>query len=174
MSIKRLLGFNVLLVMVGCAWTQMTVDYDPQFDFTKLKTYDWIPNPVVTASAELVEKHLKTAMNAELEKKGYSQSADKPDFYIALHASKEDKVDVSSWGYGYGYGWYGYGGGVDVYQYEEGTAVFDFVDGEKKDLIWRGVVKVEIDRKASFEKRQKRIKEIVEKMLKDFPPGRKK
>ena len=59
---------------------------------------------------------------------------------------------------------------IDVYQYEEGTLVLDFVDGISKELIWRGVGTGEIDRYASPEQQDKGINEAIYKILRNFPP----
>jgi hypothetical protein len=87
-----------------------------------------------------------------------------------LHTGKERKIDVSSRGYGYR----GLRGGIVVYQYEEGTLVLDFVDAKKMGLIYRGIATAELLRSGSFEKRQERVNETVEKILKQFPPDGKK
>ena len=106
-------------------------------------------------------------MDEKLAAKGYSVSESNPDFLIAYHGNVQSKVDVTNWGYRYP-GWYG---GVEVYQYDEGTLIVDFVDSTSKDLIYRGTLTAEMDRRSTdFERRQKRINEAVDKILKRFPP----
>ena len=91
---------------------------------------------------------------------------------IVFHTGIQDKVQVTDWGYGYGpyRGWYG-GGGVNTYQYQQGTLIIDFVDAESKQLVWRGTAEGVVgEGKTDPEKAQKKIDEIVGKMLKDYPP----
>jgi hypothetical protein len=166
--LRFLIGTGVLLALSACASYQVSQDYDPAYDFTKLKTYDWIPNPEVTAQAELIEKHIRKAMEEQLAEKGYTISSDNPDFYVAMHLGSEKRTSIQSWGYGYGY----WNAGVDVYQYDEGTLAFDFVDGKQKSLFYRSVVKAEVKHDIKFEERQRRINKAVKKVLKYFPPDK--
>jgi hypothetical protein len=166
---------NVLLTLAGllflsaCASYQATYDYDPDYNFSTLKTYDWISNPTVTAQAELVEKHLRKAVDSKLGEMGYTHATQDADFLIALHLGRQNKTELTPIGYSYG-GWYG---GVNVYQYEEGTLVFDLVDQKDKNLFYRGVVRAEIKNNITFEERQQRIKKAVDKIFQYFPPDKK-
>ena len=159
-----------ILIHAGCSTVHVSYDHDPSYDFTKLKTYDWIPNTAPISRTKLIEKHVRRVVNDQLGDKGYIIDNNNPDFYIVLHTGKERKIDVSSRGYGYR----GLRGGIVVYQYEEGTLVLDFVDAKKMGLIYRGIATAELLRSSSFEKRQERINETVEKILKQFPPDGKK
>ena len=102
-------------------------------------------------------------------------ASDNPDFLIAEHLGKKDKVHVTSWGYDYGprvrY-WGGYWGpaGVTTHEYEEGSLILDFVDTKSKKMIWRGAAKAVVDPSNTPEKREKLINEAVNEILKNFPP----
>jgi len=169
-NIKSLLVIVISLVLAACSTMRTSIDYDPGYDYSKLKTYRWIPNPGVEQANELFDKHFRKIMDEKLAAKGYSADENNPDFLVAYHGNVQSKVDVTNWGYRYP-GWYG---GIEVYQYEEGTLIVDFVDATSKNIIYRGTLTAEIDRRSSdFEKRQKRINEAVEKILKSFPPPRK-
>lgn len=165
----RTIIISSMILQVGCSTTSIDVshDYDPSYNFTKLKTYDWIPNPVTKSQAELIEKHVRKATEDRLTEKGFSIDNKNPDFYIALHAGRERKIDISNRGYGYR-------GGINVYEYQEGTLVLDIVDSKNKGLIYRGVANAELRQSDTFEKRQERIKEAVNKILEQFPPVGKK
>src|SRR5512139_383100 len=108
----RLFGLLVTVCFValaaGCASVSVNYDYDPQYSFAKLKTYDWLPTPEKAPTDEFVVKQVKAALDRTLKAKGYSPSSQKPDFMIALHGGREKRVDVQQWGYNYGrYGYYG-------------------------------------------------------------------
>ena len=164
-----LLVLVVIMYLSSCASYQATYDYDPEYNFSALKTYDWISNPTVTAQAELVEKHLRNAVDNKLGEMGYTHTTQEADFLIALHLGRQNKTELTPIGYSYG-GWYG---GVNVYQYEEGALVFDLVDQKDKNLFYRGVVRAEIKHNITFEERQQRIKKAVDKIFQYFPPDKK-
>ena len=192
-----LVGF-ILAGAVGCATVSVTYDYDPEADFSKLRTYDWQPIPKKGKAQTFVIKRIRTAVANELEAKGFTRS-ENPDFRVALHGGKERKVDVQEWGYVYGprdyyrphpgYGYPGpgpvrpgypgragfdvveYRSGTDVYEYEEGTLIIDIVDSGKKELLWRGSATGVIDPAAGPEERTQEINNIVGQILANFPPG---
>jgi hypothetical protein len=111
-------------------------------------------------------------VNAQLEAKGLEVTSESPDFSIATHIGKNQRINVTDWGYGYGpYGRYRGYSGVDVWEYEEGTLILDFVDADSKDLLWRGSAKAELRPAATPEKAQKLINEAAERILKNFPPA---
>jgi hypothetical protein len=158
------------MVLAACSTMRTNIDYDPSYDFNKARTYNWIPNPQIAQANELFDKHFRKVMDEKMAAKGYSVNESNPDFLIAYHGDVQSKVDVTNWGYRYP-GWYG---GVEVYQYEEGTLIVDFVDSASKDLIYRATLSAEMDRRSTdFERRQKRISEAVDKILKGFPPTKK-
>ena len=170
MNIRIILASIFSVVLASCSTMSSNIDYDPSFDFSKLKTYKWVANQQMAEADELFDKHFRTAMGEQLAAKGYSLTESNPDFLVAYHGNVQSKVDVTNWGYRYP-GWYG---GTEVYQYEEGTLIVDFVDSSSNNLIYRSTIKAELDRRSTdFERRQKRINEAVGKILKSFPPPKK-
>ncbi len=135
-------AFNTFIVlffigfMVGCSTTyDVKHDYDRQVNFADLKTFDWIPVPEKAGINSLVVQRVKKAVNAELQAKGLMMASNSPDFLIAQHLGKKDKVQVTNWGYDYGprrgyRGGYWGPGGTTAYQYEEGSLILDFVDAK--------------------------------------------
>ena len=175
LSVITIIG--VALTVLGCATYTTHYDYDPQVRFVELKNYDWL-EPVNKGQVlnELTVKRIITAVDNQLAGKGYSMDSGNPDFLVAIHGGTEKKVDVVDWGYSYRgfenyrYSTYSRNRRIDVYEYEEGTLIIDFVDGDTRELIWRGSVTKVIDPKANPEKREKVINEAVAKALENFPP----
>jgi hypothetical protein len=176
---KTLQSLCILILIVaatGCSTVyDVQYDYDKKAVFTDLKTYDWMAAPQKTDIDSLTMSRIQKAVETELQAKGLSRSSSDPDFLIAEHIGREDKVSVRSWGYDYGpYGgyWGGYWGtgGVSTFEYEEGTLILDFVDPQTNKLIWRGSAKAEIDTVRTVEERETLINESVQKILKNFPP----
>jgi len=181
---KALHAFLVLFLIcliVSCASIYgVEHDYDKQVDFANLKTYDWMPIPEKAEIDSLNAQRVKRAVNAELKEKGLIMTSGNPDFLIAEHLGKKDKVQVTDWGYvyypyrRYRGRYYPAPGGVAVNEYEEGSLILDFVDAKSKKMIWRGIAKAVVDRGDTPEKREKLINEAVQEILKNFPPKPKK
>jgi hypothetical protein len=163
------------LFLTGCASISVNQDYDPAYDFSKLKTYGFIPITEEAGIDQLNATRLGDAIKENLNAKGYTLS-ENADFGIALFFTKDTKTSIQStggYGYGYGYGYRGYGGmGGSTYvsQYDEGTLVIDFVDMAKQELVWRGVGTGVLSENPSVEERTANINYAVTDILAQFPP----
>ena len=115
---------------------------------------------------------IKEAANADLEAKGLMITSNNPDFLIAADILTKEKLRITRWGYPYYYSYRVYHGPpkVDTYQYQEGTFILDFVEPTSKKLIWHGAARVALDYANTPEKRDKLIKEAIQRILQNFPP----
>jgi hypothetical protein len=163
------------LIFTGCTTISVNQDYDPAYDFAKLKTYGFIPITEEAGIDQLNATRLGDAIKENLNTKGYTLS-DNADFGIALFFTKDTKTSIQStggYGYGYGYGYRGYGGmGGSTYvsQYDEGTLVIDVVDMAKQELVWRGIGTGVLSENPSVEERTANINYAVTEILAQFPP----
>jgi hypothetical protein len=191
---------NILLIMglvfaAGCAGMDVHYDFDREVNFALIQTYDWMSVPQKTKDNELTLKHIKSAVNKQLQAKGLNVTSNNPDVLIAVHGGKEKKVDVQEWGYAYrDRDYYNTGAyypymyptpypvdppgrenieyrrGTDTYEYEVGTLIIDFVNAKKKELIWRGIATGVVDSNMTAED----IDRIVAKIMENYPPVIKK
>lgn len=165
---------TALFFLISCSSISVHQDYDPEYDFSKLKTYGFIPLSTESGIDQLSADKLDAAIKNELNSKGYTLS-DKSDFGIALMFSSKTKTNIQSYGYGYGYGYWGrpgmYGtGGVDVTQYDEGTLVIDIIDMTEQKLVWRGIGSGAMEQSPTVEERTENINNAVNQILAQFPP----
>jgi len=118
-----LLAFVLLLFgVVGIVHAQdVCYDFDKGKDFSKYRTYRWVPIKGADQVDELMAKWLTAALDTELAKKGLTKTdADTADLYIgyqtAIGTEKQFTSYNTGWGYGSGWGggWYGYGGGMST------------------------------------------------------------
>jgi CRISPR/Cas system-associated endoribonuclease Cas2 len=177
-SYAWLFSLFFLLFLIGCSGIAVTHDYDQKEDFTRFKTFNWMVQPKTVAADfqaaqlqnSLFDKRLKEAVNAGLLAKGLQLVAENPDFLIVYHTGVKDKVNITDWGYGYGPYWGPWGGPIDVQQYTEGTLIIDFVDAQNNQLVWRGTATKALANRPSPEKAEQVIKQVVEKLLANYPP----
>ncbi len=171
---------TLLLLISACSSIDVSENYDTNYDFSGLKTYDIVP--VENKKHELVAKQLKSELRKQLTNRGFKQNTSNPDFLVALHGGTEDKVSIRASNYGYHYGgWYNrrysgmyYDSRVETYEYQEGTLVIDIIEAKSKALIFQSTIIKTIDKGASMEKRLENIKNVITKALQSFPPGAKK
>jgi hypothetical protein len=159
------------ILLVRCSTISVMQDYDPEYDFSKLKTFGFLPIPEDAGIDQLNANRFGDAIKNEMTAKGYTVS-EKADFGVALLFGKQTKTNITSYGYGYGPYWGRYGGttNIDVSQYDEGTLIIDVIDMAKKELVWRGTGTGAIDPNATVEERTANINNAVAQILAQFPP----
>jgi len=185
---KRLLTVSVVLLLLGAGAAlaqDVRYNFDKDTDFSKFKTYKWVPIKDAAKVSDLVDKQIKDAMDTELATKGLTKvDGDDANLLIGYQPSVGEEKQFNSystgWGYGPGWGggWYGgmgststTGSTTTIYK---GQLALDMYDSAKHDLVWRGVVSKTIDPKAKPEKQQKNLAKAVTKLLKNYPPVVKK
>lgn len=163
-------ALTTIIFMTGCSSVQVETDYNREVDFSKYKTYRWIPhvkgtedNPLM--NDPLITGHVKSAVNAEMAKKGFTLIEEgHPDFLMAYYFTARNRVDVTHY---YGY-WYP---STNVYHYREGTLIIDIVDRVDKQLMWRGWATDVLQDRSKI---KSQIDYSVQKLLKKYPPNAKK
>jgi len=167
------LGSLLLTALASsCSSVSTATDYDPEFDFTSVRTFSWAEREGSAAVDDLNATRIRSAVEVALAAAGVAPSeAGSADVLVAFDVSVRDRVRVSESGEIYGYR---YGGfvprDVDVYQYRDGTLVVDLVDAEAGRLVWRGSARAALREDGSPERRTERIRSAVEALFADFPP----
>jgi len=176
-SKKHLLSLVIAIVVAiilapGCSSITVNQDYNTDFDFSKWKTFGFIPIPESAGIDQINATRLGDAIKKHLTAKGYKLE-EPADFGVALAFHQKTVTDVQSYGsgYGYGYGYWGGGGGVDVTQYDQGTLVIDLIDMKDNKLEWRGTGQGVLDDNPSVEDRMANIDTAVAQIIAQFPPG---
>jgi hypothetical protein len=169
--------------LLACSGIQVSSDYDPNADFSALRSYAWLDaRSGVEGDREdvtsLLDRRIRSAIDEELASKGFALvDRSKAQVLVSYHLGVEKKLDVDTIYQSYGYrgGYYG-GGGIaqtTVREYEEGTMLIDIIDAPAKQLVWRGSGQARLRRTSSPEQREERVREAVTEILEDFPPGAK-
>jgi len=181
-AISSLLILSFALIVSGCSSTpQVDSAYDNGVDFSQYRTYNFFADagPDSTNYKSLFTQYMTTAIEREMEKRGY-QKSENPDLLVNFNANFQDKTKVTTspsmgggyYGYRGGYygGWGGYGMATEtrVSQYTEGTFNIDLVDARKKQLVWEAVLvgKIKDD---SFENLEQKINNGVPRFFAKYP-----
>jgi hypothetical protein len=159
-------------IAIGCSTITVNQDYDTNYDFSKLKSFGFLPITENSGIDQINANRIKDAILTNLSARGYTPS-EQADFGIALYFSTKTKTSVQDYGYGYGYGHWGMRD-VEVSQYDEGTLVIDFIDIAQKELVWRGSGTGVVSGNASTEERTTKINNAVTQILAQFPPDKEK
>ena len=171
-----LLGFAVL---AACSSISTSYDFDPDADFSGLKTYAWFdpevdPTADLSEGSPLVRKRVRRAVEARLDALGFTRVDRDADFHLVVHLEARQRVRSTPSvhaGYGSrrGYSYWG-ASSSEVEVYDEGSIILDVVDRRKKQLMWRGVARSAIPSNPKPEKITKIVDEACEKLVALFPP----
>jgi len=180
---KRALGFVFVLALIATpAMAQkVTIDYAHDFDFSGVKTFQYVDTEESNAKNELMAGRIVEMIKKELREGGLTEVQENPDLFVTYHVTTEEmsSFNTTSMGYGgyggYGPGWggygrygYGYGGtgmaSSTTYEtkYTEGTLIIDGYDPADKKLVWRGTGTVTV--KSKPEKQIKQVDKILTKI----------
>ncbi|MBL85935.1 MAG: hypothetical protein CMO82_04670 [Winogradskyella sp.] len=185
---KKLLKFTPILVLAillsSCSSVRVAADYDREANFDQYKTFAFFKPGIDKAEISDIDKRrILRAIEAELLAKGMTKS-ENPDMLVSIFTKSNQRVDVYNnawgagawgwggfnrwgWGWGPGFGW----GGSNVSTTTEGMLFIDFIDANKKELVWQGSGTGYLVTK-NVEKKEARIKEFVSKTLEQFPPSK--
>jgi hypothetical protein len=185
-------GPVVIMALMACSVTygqDVRTNYRPGTDFSKYHTYKWVDDvkgalPVGIHPDQILDSQIKQAIDSQMAAKGFTKvDGDKADlllgYEIGLHQEKE--WNASGWGWGGGPGWGGWGpwgmesvsGTANSSTINIGTLVLTVYDPAAKLLVWIGAAQHAIDPPKKQEKNRKNLDKGAQKLLKDFPPGRK-
>jgi hypothetical protein len=178
--IKPLL-LTLVILFSSCSAVKVAVDYDRKVDFKKYKTFAFYKTGIDKAEiSDLDKKRILRAIESELSLLGMVKS-ENPDMLVSIFTKSREKVNVNqnnNFGYGFGWGWNpwmgnGMNNNVNISQYTEGTLFIDFIDKQKKELVWQGVgtgaLKIQ-----NLEKKEARVKAFVKEIVSRFPPQKNK
>ena len=173
----------VLLSLVACtkAGPDVVYNFDKAADFSKFRTYKWVPIKDAEKIGDFQDKQIKDAVDAELAKKGLAKTdAENADLYLGYQLGTQTATQFTAyktdWGYGVGWArgsWYRGVGGMTTGQVSTlyfGQLALDMYNSMNHSLAWRGVASKTIDPKAKPAKQQKNLEKAVATLLKNYPP----
>lgn len=170
---KKIFALLTLITVTSCASIHVNYDYEKQTDFNKYKTYNYYSD-IESGLSEFDTKRLLNALDEALSLKGLTLS-DTPDFYIDITSSEFQNAQRNSVGVGVGGSGRNVGGGISIglpigQPKLSRQIVFDFHDENGIGLFWQAVSESGYNPNATPEQKEARIKTIVDKVLKGYPP----
>ena len=185
---KQILKFLPLLLLTvaltSCSSVRVAADYDKETSFDDYKTFAFFKPGIDKAEiSDLDKRRILRAIEQELMAKGMTKS-ENPDMLVSIFTKSNQRVDIynNAWGFG-GWGWGGFNrwgwgpgwgaggfGGNQVSTRTEGILFVDFIDNQKKELIWQGSGTGYLNTR-NIEKKEERINTFVSEMMLQYPPN---
>ena len=175
MKTLKILLLLFLFVFASCSSVRVVTDYDKEANFDNYSSFAYYKPGIDKAQiSELGKKRILRAIETELVAKGLTKTQD-PDLLISIFTKERERIDVYNNYYGYGWGWnpWWYGGyyGGYVSSSTEGILYIDIIDVKSNSLIWQGIGTSKLITSSNIEKKEERIRKIVNEILAKYPPG---
>ena len=185
-------GILALAAAVVQAGVKVRAEFDKDYDFSKVRTFGW--DAAGAGEVKLLMKEggdpeqirarweptIKDAVERELTKRGLvPATTGTPDivmhYYFLSGPNSESQFRGQFVGAVPPWGLPDFEMTTTSFKiFEQGTLVLDFIDGPKRQIVWRGVAEAEVNRQNSPAKRDQRLREAVGELLKKYPPKIKK
>jgi hypothetical protein len=196
MKLRLLLAIVCIAFAGSIASATTKSDYDRNFDFSRLKTWDFkaqnrMPRDPIGANS-LWDRRLRENILQQLTSHGFGCIDDgEPTFLVAYYMSVKERYDIRYINYGFpgiwvgrghGYrpawvGWEpGWRGQIDVWKipYNESTVVMDIIDTKSNMMVWRGYDIDTIDLNKSDKSIRDAVKDLVDRLVKDVRKSQKR
>ena len=160
----KLFVLGLLVFFAGCATSievpkDVNYDYNVNYDFTELKTYDLSPTPTTVGIEHLMMERIRTAIDTHLQAKNVKKASGNPDFLVAIYGVRS-KIFTTAWR----------GLGQDLIV-EKGKLILQFVDPGTNRVIWWGEARTILDPNMKPADETKMVNDVVHRILQKFPPA---
>jgi hypothetical protein len=174
MKALKFLPVLLLFVLTSCSTVRVATDFDKKADFSQYNSFAFFKPGIDKAEiSDLDKKRILHAIENNLEAKGMTKSQS-PSLLVSIFTKERERVDVYNNRFGYGWGWnpwyYGSYGTSNVSRSTEGTLYIDLIDAKTNSLVWQGMGQADLVT-GDMERKEERIREIVAKILAEYPPG---
>ena len=175
MKALKFLPLLLLFVFASCSTVRVATDFDKEVNFNQYNSFAFYKPGIDKAEiSDLDKKRILRAIEENLSLKGMSKS-ETPTLLVSIFTKERERVDVYNNNFGMGWGWnpwyYGtYNNGSNISRSTEGTLYIDLIDAKTNSLVWQGMGSADLVT-GDMERKEERIREIVMKILAEYPPG---
>jgi hypothetical protein len=183
-NISSMLGAIIICCFISACSSSIEIrsDIDPSVEFSQYRTYNFFEPLGIEGgyNSPIFGEHFRASLTRELSQRGY-QKSDAPDFLVNVTIRADDHVSMHSHSTPYMTGTYynrpggvygGAGMGVGVSSgprlSTEVSVFIDFVDNEKRRMVWQGVSVFEASDDVATQLRDATYT-AVERMLQEYP-----
>ena len=168
----------ILLLSFACSpVSKVNTETEPGVNLYQYTSFDWLDNQTSVHGNsgpqwlnERTEKSIRTAVESEMRKYGFSRCETNPDLMLHYHVVVKNEVfyirdwwcDEESWAQ------YGRCHRLKPMNYQEGTLIVDMMDAKTGNQVWRGAATGAMEN-VSADKADSRIQEAVRLILKKLP-----
>jgi hypothetical protein len=155
----------VCVFLAACSGISVHSTHDPDFDFGKAKSYDWLTTPAEVQTS-VDDASLRDLLAGELESKGLYRNQQTPDLLVAMHRTIEGTLHTRGSGYEIK------DGRIATYELQSGTLVVDLIAAGNREAVWRGTATGTFRADLLPDERREILVGVFEDMFADYPEAR--
>ena len=161
------------LMVTGMAFGQtVNYNYDRGTDFTKFKTYHWVPIAGAQHPNQITDGNITSIIDGIMAGKGFvKKDADPVDLFIGYGTTIQDQQMITGYGGGFRFGGMGM---AETQTIQNGTILVDIYNPAGKLLVWRATATESLDPSSDPDKNYNKLKSALTKLMKNFPPPKSK
>jgi hypothetical protein len=148
----------------------VTVEHDPEFDFSRYANYAWKTG--APALYPQIEQKIVESVNRELKASGLTLVEGEADLYVTTYAFGEGSPKVSMdpgfWGGAGAEGTEGFAPTSSVRVNTAGTLMVRLVDAKTEKPVWAGMAEKAVGNNPT--KALRKVDKMVSKIFEGFPP----
>ncbi len=188
-SVLSLLALTALLFS-GCAKLKVQSDTLSNYDFSNVKTYEWVqaPDEVINEDDTYLSEKVQRALNNELAGRGWKQVLETAQadiqiiYYVKLAEHEEYTGPATNSGeesqltggftYNNSKGSWGYNEGqsdLNAYTIEVGTLTLLIYEAQTGEKLWKGTLETRIERELPVEKHKEELTRVARKIISRIP-----
>lgn len=158
---------------------EANMDFDSQFDFTKVQKIAIAPVDRTDLSmiriSDMQVERIDEALGAELERKGFQivEDSSQADMFLTWHLVTEERTDVRTYNSMSYYNCWRCGpsvSDVSVRQYTQGTFIVDMIDPVRNQSVWRSIIESRLQSNPDPADAPARRQEAAAAIFAQFPP----
>ena len=152
----------LVALVVGCAagrtgQHKVTFDYDVDFNFQRVQTYDWVTMPGTLKIDRFNRIRIEEAVDKHLAARGLRRTTEHPDVYFVMYGGRYKQADLTVLS-------------VDYEVYEVGRLKLAVYDTRTNKEVWWSETRADLFHRMTPEEKQDVVMIAVQRILDFYPP----
>ena len=151
-----------LALAIGCAHTNtahhsVDYDYDVNFDFTRVKTYDWVSMPGTLRIDQFNRTRIQNVVDSQMDAKGLKIAKRDPDVFLVMYGGDRKEVDMTAM--------------MNYEVYTVGRLKLALYDAKTNDEIWWAETRADLFHHMTPDEKDRVIAFAVHRIMEHYPPA---
>lgn len=149
------------ILITGCAhkdaaYDGVHYDYDVNFDFDRVKTYDWVSLPGTLRIDQFNRIRIRAAVDSQLDARGLTIARRDPDVFLVMYGGTRKEFDMTA--------------AMDYEVYTAGRLKLALYNAASNEEVWWAETRADLFHHMTPEEKDRVIAFAVHRILEHYPP----